>query len=471
MSGQWPEAYPTRAEEILAAGRDARPGLPVPDTAPGVNAPVNGLVNGPVNPGMGPGAGPGAGRGTSVAEPATLAVPVADPVSLAVPVPVAVPVPTVEPAAEPVTVPVSGAREAAGREGGAAGPGAGGRGAGTAARRRGGVDPVKVLLHRHRELCERAVDPLEIAAGLEAHGVTDRTAARFRHRDVFSLAEELYARVPRGAGQGRPGAAGQDVRGHDGPSAADAGPVAGGPAGPPAGRRALAYGLSLLPGTLATGTWLLADGTAAVVTGGALALVALVCCLRAGPLRVAGRAGATAWLWAAALTAGVVCADAVGTEGAPPGAAAGTLTALAFATAPATWCAGLFATRARRRLAASRLLEEFAAGARPLLLGVCALFAAALAGLLALTGGALAAGTALGVLLFLARLLAVHGSPAAARNALGAVCAAEAVLLGAAALGQPVPYAATTGLLGAALLALLGHAAAALSRASAHALR
>src|SRR5439155_967759 len=43
--------------------------------------------------------------------------------------------------------------------------------------------------------CERAVDPLEIAAGLEAHGVTDRTAARFRHRDVFSLAEEMYARA------------------------------------------------------------------------------------------------------------------------------------------------------------------------------------------------------------------------------------------------------------------------------------
>ncbi|HET6357180.1 MAG TPA: hypothetical protein VFG16_23715, partial [Streptomyces sp.] len=65
--------------------------------------------------------------------------------------------------------------------------------------RRGPADPVKALMHRHRELCERAVDPLEIAAGLEAHGITDRTAARFRHRDVFSLAEELYARVPRGA--------------------------------------------------------------------------------------------------------------------------------------------------------------------------------------------------------------------------------------------------------------------------------
>lgn len=65
--------------------------------------------------------------------------------------------------------------------------------------RRGTADPVKALMHRHRELCERAVDPLEIAAGLEAHGVTDRTAARFRHRDVFSLAEEMYARVSRDA--------------------------------------------------------------------------------------------------------------------------------------------------------------------------------------------------------------------------------------------------------------------------------
>ncbi|MFE4781374.1 hypothetical protein ACFRI7_15865 [Streptomyces sp. NPDC056716] len=58
-------------------------------------------------------------------------------------------------------------------------------------------------MHRHRELCEQAVDPLEIAAGLEAHGVTDRTAARFLHRDVFSLAEEMYARVPRD-GEARP---------------------------------------------------------------------------------------------------------------------------------------------------------------------------------------------------------------------------------------------------------------------------
>ncbi|GDY45318.1 hypothetical protein SANT12839_062000 [Streptomyces antimycoticus] len=72
-----------------------------------------------------------------------------------------------------------------------------GAGRGQGKGRRGPADPVRALIHHHHDLCARAVDPLEIAAGLEAHGVTDRTAARFRHRDVFSLAEELYARVPR----------------------------------------------------------------------------------------------------------------------------------------------------------------------------------------------------------------------------------------------------------------------------------
>ncbi|MEU2394558.1 hypothetical protein ABZ607_28510, partial [Streptomyces sp. NPDC007369] len=97
-----------------------------------------------------------------------------------------------------------------------------------APRRRAAGDPVKILLHRHRALCERAVDPLEIAAGLEAQGITDRTAARFRHRDVFSLAEELYARTPR----------------EEEPPAA--------PAAGPADARALRrFGLALLPGALA----------------------------------------------------------------------------------------------------------------------------------------------------------------------------------------------------------------------------
>ena len=58
-------------------------------------------------------------------------------------------------------------------------------------------DPVRELMARHRTLCEQAVDPLEIAAGLEDAGAGPGTAARCRHADVFALAEEMYARVPR----------------------------------------------------------------------------------------------------------------------------------------------------------------------------------------------------------------------------------------------------------------------------------
>ncbi|MFE4061696.1 hypothetical protein ACFXP3_36330, partial [Streptomyces sp. NPDC059096] len=101
--------------------------------------------------------------------------------------------------------------------------------AGHAHARRGSADPVKALLHRHRTLCERAVDPLEIAAGLEAHGITDRTAARFRHRDVFSLAEELYARVPQST---------DAPRGADGAHGADGAPGTGGTHGAPGAGRA-----------------------------------------------------------------------------------------------------------------------------------------------------------------------------------------------------------------------------------------
>ncbi|MFC1441348.1 hypothetical protein ABUW04_24110 [Streptacidiphilus sp. N1-10] len=59
------------------------------------------------------------------------------------------------------------------------------------------ADPVHDLLVRHLALCETAVHPLEIAAELEAAGMGPGTAGRYRHADVFSLAEELYARVPR----------------------------------------------------------------------------------------------------------------------------------------------------------------------------------------------------------------------------------------------------------------------------------
>ncbi|MET8626036.1 hypothetical protein ABZW30_20165 [Kitasatospora sp. NPDC004669] len=66
---------------------------------------------------------------------------------------------------------------------------------------------MREVMAEHRELCERAVDPLEIAAGLEEAGLGPDAAARCRHADLFSLAEELYARVPR-----RPPAAPEPTR-------------------------------------------------------------------------------------------------------------------------------------------------------------------------------------------------------------------------------------------------------------------
>ncbi|MFI1941627.1 hypothetical protein ACH44C_31395 [Streptomyces purpureus] len=345
--------------------------------------------------------------------------------------------------------------------------------------RRGPADPVKALLHRHRELCERAVDPLEIAAGLEAHGMTDRTAARFRHRDVFALAEELYARVPR---------------------ATDTAPTPAAAAPPPAPGWVV---LVLLPGTAAALTaagLLVTDGTAktAVASAGAVALaLSLTLCLRRGPLRAPGRTAPAAALWVCWLLAYATGGDGLldqlltgGPEGLWPLTPA-PLLALALSIAPAAWCARLFAAGARRRLARSRGLADFAAVTRPLLLGAVALHLCALAGLLTLTSVAYGAAgavhtAALGTLLLVARLLTVHGCPEPAARALGAACAAEAFALasvlaarlpGCEFLALPVRAAAAawgpavipTLICGLTAAALLAHATAALSRASAHA--
>ncbi|MCY0948442.1 hypothetical protein [Streptomyces sp. H27-S2] len=286
--------------------------------------------------------------------------------------------------------------------------------------RRSGGDPVKALLHRHRDLCDRAVDPLEIAAGLEAHGITDRTAARFRHRDIFSLAEELYARTPRGEAAG---------------PAADpaAGPL---PAGAATGPRALrGFGFALLPGALALG----AAGAGQPWAGAAAAAAAVAALVWPG--RAAGRFPFTAHLLAAA---------AVGWAAYRHGPALAV--ALAVAVAPGHLVAAAFAARARSRLAGSRGLGEFADRARPLLAGGVAVFTAAAAGAAALAGASLAAAVPLAVLLFLVRLLLRHGAgrrPVAAALALALV---------------PVPAAAL-----AAAAGLLVHAFLTLSRASAHA--
>ncbi|WP_406303145.1 hypothetical protein OHA61_12605 [Streptomyces sp. NBC_00885] len=353
--------------------------------------------------------------------------------------------------------------------------------------RRGPADPVKALMHRHRELCERAVDPLEIAAGLEAHGITDRTAARFRHRDVFSLAEELYARVPRGAepadGAGRPARAAQARDGRR----------------PRAAGRAL---LTILPGAVCALALTVAqamDGGAPIAVGAAGAIgvaVALTLCLRRGPLRAEGRTVPAVRLWTlwllayAAYGEGLLDEIVAGGPDGPLPLSAAPLVGLALAVAPAAGCARLFSVQARRRLDGSRGLEEFASGMRPLLLGVVALYVAALGALLVLAGlvfphQALVPAVALGALLFLARLLIVHGYPASASAGLAVACGAEALapalllagrLPGCEVLARPVEAAVGAWGAGAppaiacsaAVLGLLAHATAALSRASAH---
>ncbi|MBF6048969.1 hypothetical protein GO001_27830 [Streptomyces sp. NRRL B-1677] len=300
------------------------------------------------------------------------------------------------------------------------------------------TDPVKTLMQRHHGLCARAVDPLEIAAVLEDGGLTDHAAAECRHRDVFSLADELYARTVREE---------------------PARPAPGAP-GAPGALPDKARARWRFAGLLA-GAWLVAY---ALLGGPALGA------LLSGSGGLSGRS---------------LLPDAL------PAAAA-----LVCSLAPALWCARWFTARVRHALVASRSRAEFRARAWPLLLTAAGLFTAALATLLwsarAASGapatgpGELAAVTALGGLLFLARLLATRGSGRAAAVAALAACALEAAALGAGAPGASFaapPLAApavawATGAYGPSViplvacalpaLALLAHALTALSRASAH---
>ncbi|MET9499164.1 hypothetical protein [Streptomyces sp. NPDC006552] len=378
------------------------------------------------------------------------------------------------------------------RAGAGTGVGAGANNRSSAARssqRRTGVDPVKALMHRHRALCERAVDPLEIAAGLEAHGVTDRAAARFRHKDVFSLAEELYARVPR-----------------DGDRAEATVPTPAptlDPAPTPGVRGAWTL-LALVPGAVCALTLFVVHvttGTArwSVAIGGTLAgAAALHATLRRGPLHAHGSPAPTTPLWAWWLLAYALFGDGLLTAALTGGPdeiwapATAPLLALTVAVAPAAWCARLYGAGAGRRLATSRGLADFTASARPLLLGIVILFASALIALLGLAGALLgqrvdyAGAGALGLLLLLARLLTAHGRTHAPAVVLGAATALEAVavasvfaarLPGCAVLSTPVEAAVTAmgaGIVpatacGAAALVLLVHALRTLARASAHA--
>jgi hypothetical protein len=308
--------------------------------------------------------------------------------------------------------------------------------------RRGEADPVKALLRRHRELCERAADPLEIAAGLEADGITDRSAVRFRHRDVFSLAEELYARVPRnethgdrdprggiggdgaradgshwtggpvdntGTGSGmstgtaarRPAPAARPwPRPRSHPQAATGTRDGRGTGAPPTavvhavGRTALL----LLPGAVcaaaAVGIDLVAPAAAPVrlavgAAGAAGTALAVQACLRRGPLAVrhadAGAAPLWTWWLVGHLLFGSALLDELVTgnaSGAASPSAAPSAVALAFAVGPAGWCAHWSSVRARRALAVSRGPADFARKTRLLPPAAAGLFLAALAALL-----------------------------------------------------------------------------------------
>ncbi|SUO94869.1 Uncharacterised protein [Streptomyces griseus] len=358
-----------------------------------------------------------------------------------------------------------------------------------------GGDPVKALMHRHRDFCVRAVDPLDIAAALEAHGMTDRAAARFRHRDVFSLAEEMYARVPRHS---------SDHSSVYVSSHAASEPVADAAVSPLPSRLLTLVLLPALPGVLCAG--LLAGlaqapagraRTLAVVAGVLAVLSAVQLCLRHGPLRAPRPAGAavqlaTLWLLGYAVLGNGLLDAAV--RGGPDRlwpVDTATALGLALATWPAVLCARLFTGGARRRLARSRALGEFAAATRPLLLASLTCYLAVLTGLLALAGAvqggspALAGAGALGTLLLLARLLLVHGHRAAPTVALAtaagvelaALCSVFAARLpGCGFLALPVETlievcgaeAVPTLACAVAALALLVRAVPALSRASAH---
>ncbi|MFG2511909.1 hypothetical protein [Streptomyces sp. NPDC048584] len=362
--------------------------------------------------------------------------------------------------------------------------------------RPGAADPVKALLHRHRDLCEQAVDPLEIAAGLEAHGITDRTAARFRHRDVFSLAEELYARVSRDDAAPRP-------------APATTTPRTG------AARTVLVLLVLLpgLPGALCAASAValrLTHGEARVYTaaGGVLAVtLALHAALRRGPLSArteipahSSAASWTCWLIAYTLLGDGLLRTAItgGPDGLPDGTAAGDwpltvapVVALALSCAPAAWTAHILAARVRRRLESSRGLEDFAASVRPLLIALFALFLGAVAVLVTATSAlldeplALPSTLALGGLLFLARLLTIHGFAHAPKVILTLTAAAQLTALatlftarlpGCDALATPLqtlstywsPAALPTLTCGAASLLLLIHTTRKLPQASTH---
>ncbi|MFJ9841073.1 hypothetical protein ACIRYZ_11465 [Kitasatospora sp. NPDC101155] len=354
----------------------------------------------------------------------------------------------------------------------------------------GSVDPVREVMAEHRELCERAVDPLEIAAGLEEAGLGPDAAARCRHTDLFSLAEELYARVPR-----RPPAAPDPPRPGRRGAAARAALTAAVLAAPPCAAVA-ALGARwpvLLPA--AVPLVLLPALTAPAEPGPPPTAPARPDALGPAPGRVpAPSAGSR--LRPAALGHGLGLAALLLLPLAVPGGdrllAVALVLAAAVSAGSAERAARWYRQVGRSHLGAARTLAGFRARMRPVLpvavalhLAVLAVLTYAALAVLAVVaphpgpghGGGLlhlaaeragpaqwAAQGVLGLLLVLPVLLARCGRRTAA--ALGALAgpAAAAVPL---ALGRSVPAAVLLGG-GAVAAALLAYAWALLGRADAH---
>lgn len=315
--------------------------------------------------------------------------------------------------------------------------------------RRGVGDPVRSVLHRHAALLAGAVDEWEIAAGLEARGLTDGGARRLRHRDVFGLAEELFARVPRTVSRL------EEV---------------GVPGGADTALLSWRVGaLHLLPGVGCA-----FFGHLRVPAFGALLAVlvglATWAALRTGPLRTA-RGGGAPWTYGLIAYAlyGPQAVTALAGDGRfDPAAYAGTFTALALSLLPAAYCARWFAVRSRAQLGPSHGLSDFADAVRPRLAAALAAYTLVLVALL-IPARTIAGPAALGLLLFTARLMSVHGRPGSGTAVLAAACAAEALTLAAAPLGLGLAGTTAQALIcGAAAVALAVRACHVLTRASAH---
>ncbi|MFI6443181.1 hypothetical protein [Kitasatospora sp. NPDC050543] len=328
-------------------------------------------------------------------------------------------------------------------------------------------DPVRELMARHRALCEQAVDPLEIALGLEEAGLGPAAAARYRHADLFSLAEELYARVPRRPPEPAPVAPGDSWR----------------------RRLAQALRVALLVGppcAVAAGIRLLGPGRAgfadllAVLPVGLWLAVALAF---AGAAARGGERGPAMLGYGCGVAAVLLLPSVVG---AGPDTAV-VAVAAALSIGAAEWVARWFRQAGQVHLRTSGTIAEFRARMRPVLpvalglhLAVLALLTfAALAVLTAVAprpgpaaGGLMhaaveragavpwAAQAATGLLLALAVLLVHCGRARAAMAGAAGAVALTALLLAVRAMAGPVADALPLAGHGAEGARLLGSGAA-----------